>query len=404
MNKLYEKHLFNICLIDDLSKIILNELSEKINVDFSSTVSIKEFEKMLRDKNAEFFNQFDFFFFDATYELKTNFPKEKLDILGYLNYYNAYELYKKFLPTDYGINDNQVALLMGEDVLGNINGYGTVIDNKKNICIAKEKGILIYKGKVDTIINFITKNAHLVDKEVVHYKGRSEYLDESLVEKLTCFRDLLFTMNENSTYAIDYLNNMNELKELAPNNSRFYTLFNYMFEVGKILNKNSHYYGQIALSLNSLIRANTKNQKKIFIICSKAFYHFIDPIKEQLEEMGYEVFLPNCYDKPETEGLYRGTEEHAKFKAEMYAQSENIIKKVDAVLVLNYNKYGEANYIGGATFLEIYDAFRMNKLIYFMNDIPKGILEDELIGFSPIILNEDLSKINEDSSKTKVLK
>ncbi len=71
--------------------------------------------------------------------------------------------------------------------------------------------------------------------------------------------------------------------------------------------------------------------------------------------------MPNCWDCPDTEAKYRGTSGHAKFKAEMFKLSENKIKDIDAVLVLNFEKNGQANYIGGATFLEIYDAFRMNK-------------------------------------------
>ena len=34
---------------------------------------------------------------------------------------------------------------------------------------------------------------------------------------------------------------------------------------------------------------------KILIICSKAFYSRIPPIKEKLEEMGHVVELPNSY-------------------------------------------------------------------------------------------------------------
>ncbi|MBQ3048119.1 MAG: hypothetical protein IJD48_03800 [Clostridia bacterium] len=134
---------------------------------------------------------------------------------------------------------------------------------------------------------------------------------------------------------------------------------------------------------------------KVFLICSKAFYNKVLDFKKQLENMGHEIFLPNCFDAPETESLYRekGAEEHAKFKARMYKQSEETISKMDAVLVLNFDKNGQKNYIGGATFLEVYDAFRLNKKIYFINPLPEGILHDELVGFSPIVLNGDLSKV-----------
>jgi len=132
---------------------------------------------------------------------------------------------------------------------------------------------------------------------------------------------------------------------------------------------------------------------KIFLICSKAFYGRLQDIKENLQQLGHEVFMPNCWDCPETEAKYRGTPQHAEFKAKMYKQSEETIAHVDAVLVLNYNKNGQENYIGGATFLEIYDAFRLNKKIYFVNYIPDNMLKDELIGFSPIIIGDNYDLI-----------
>ena len=132
---------------------------------------------------------------------------------------------------------------------------------------------------------------------------------------------------------------------------------------------------------------------KIFIICSKAFYDKIPPIKAELEKMGHIITLPNCYDNPGLESEFRGTEEHANWKSEMIKHSEKVILGIDAVLVLNYEKNSIPNYIGGATFLEIYDAFRLNKQIYMINDIPEGILKDEIIGFKPIIINSNLSKI-----------
>ena len=132
---------------------------------------------------------------------------------------------------------------------------------------------------------------------------------------------------------------------------------------------------------------------KILLICSKAFYNKLPEYKKKLEEFGHEIYMPNCYDAPETEAKYRGTPEHHIFKAKMFKKSEETIKKMDAVLVLNFNKNGQENYIGGATFLDIYDAFRMNKKIYFVNEIPNNMLKDELIGFNPMIIGKDLSKI-----------
>ena len=160
---------------------------------------------------------------------------------------------------------------------------------------------------------------------------------------------------------------------------------------------------------------------KILIICSKKFYSKIEEVKQKLEkqnnkvflpncyddplteqkmwDLGKEVFMPNCYDAPDTESKMRdlGKDAHQEFKAKMYKQSENTISKMDAVLVLNFDKRKDdkvfKNYIGGATFLEMYDAFRLGKKIFLYNDIPEGILFDEIEGFNPIIINGNLELI-----------
>jgi len=132
---------------------------------------------------------------------------------------------------------------------------------------------------------------------------------------------------------------------------------------------------------------------KIFIICSKAFYKDIKPIKEKLEEAGHIVELPNSYHEPDAEkkSWDLGQKEHSEFKARMFRMSEERIAGMDAVLTLNFDKDGKKNYIGGATFLEIYEAFRNKKKIYFYNEIPEGMLYDEISGMSPIVINGDLS-------------
>jgi len=85
--------------------------------------------------------------------------------------------------------------------------------------------------------------------------------------------------------------------------------------------------------------------------------------------------------------------EHSKWKAEMIRHSANVIGETDAVLVLNFEKDGVENYIGGGTFLEMYDAFRLGKKIFLFNAIPDGTLRDEILGFSPTAINGDLSRI-----------
>ena len=111
--------------------------------------------------------------------------------------------------------------------------------------------------------------------------------------------------------------------------------------------------------------------------------------------MGHEIELPNSYDEPDAEknSWDLGEKAHSEFKARMFKMSRERIENVDAVLTLNFDKNGKKNYIVGATFIEIYEAFMMNKKIFLYNDIPEGMLYDEIEGFGPTIINGDLELI-----------
>lgn len=134
---------------------------------------------------------------------------------------------------------------------------------------------------------------------------------------------------------------------------------------------------------------------KIFIISSAAFYDKIKSIKDYLESKGFELLMPNTYDSPNLtkEAWNEWYEAHAKLVQKLFKMSEEKIKSVDAVLCINFEKNNIENYIGGATFIEIYEAFKNNKKIYLYHDIPKGMLFDEIASFEPIVINENLDLI-----------
>jgi hypothetical protein len=77
----------------------------------------------------------------------------------------------------------------------------------------------------------------------------------------------------------------------------------------------------------------------------------------------------------------------------MFKESTKKIRDIDAILVLNFEKKGQLNYIGGATFLEIFIASESKKKIFLINPIPDSIFKDELMAMSPVIINGNLSKI-----------
>jgi len=133
---------------------------------------------------------------------------------------------------------------------------------------------------------------------------------------------------------------------------------------------------------------------KIFIGCSKHFYSKIDEIKDILEENGHKIALPNSFDDPfKEEKIKNNKEEHIAWKSDMMKRDKINIKPNDAVLILNFEKHGKPNYIGGATFLEVYKAWELNKKIFFYNPLPKCSFTDELKGINPTIINGDLNLI-----------
>lgn len=134
---------------------------------------------------------------------------------------------------------------------------------------------------------------------------------------------------------------------------------------------------------------------KIFICASKHHYDKIPNIIPELESMGHELTMPNSYDRPfmEEEMKKKNADEHIKWKQEMLMKEEENIVPQDAILVLNLEKNGKQNYIGGATFLEIYAAFRLGKKIFLYNPIPDCIFTDEIHAINPTILNGNLKLI-----------
>ena len=71
------------------------------------------------------------------------------------------------------------------------------------------------------------------------------------------------------------------------------------------------------------------------------------------------------------------------------------IKKSNAILVLNYDKKGIKNYVGGNTLIEIAFAHVLEKKIYLLNPIPEMPYSDEIHSMKPTILNGNLDYIGE---------
>lgn len=83
-----------------------------------------------------------------------------------------------------------------------------------------------------------------------------------------------------------------------------------------------------------------------------------------------------------------------KFNKDAIREFWEEIKISDAILVLNYDRRGVKNYIGGNTLMEIGFAHVLNKKIFLMNPIPEiEFYKSEIEATKPVVINGDLAKI-----------
>ena len=146
------------------------------------------------------------------------------------------------------------------------------------------------------------------------------------------------------------------------------------------------------------------NNKKIVICGSISATPQIKEVSDKLLEMGYETELP-VYTKKILAGeitleeFLRKKEQEGDFDFRNKANEDvikryyRLIKEADAILVVNIDKNGIRNYIGGNTLMEMGFAHVLEKKIFLLNDIPDISYKDEIRAMQPIMLNGDLSKI-----------
>lgn len=149
----------------------------------------------------------------------------------------------------------------------------------------------------------------------------------------------------------------------------------------------------------------------IITICSSIdFTPKILEIKEKLELKGHKVNIPFFSEKIFKKEI--SFEDFLKSKEEnkgdtLLRQSQdinltkrhlNLILKSDAILVLNLEKKGYDNYIGGNTLIEMGFAFGNDKKIFLYNSIPEKSevihYTDEIIDMNPIVINKNLELID----------
>ena len=136
---------------------------------------------------------------------------------------------------------------------------------------------------------------------------------------------------------------------------------------------------------------------RITICSSMRFAAEILAVKKTLEREGHVVFAPDgAQDYLEGRANKRRRCEGAerKIARDLIRQHHSYIANSDAILVLNYEKRGIKNYIGGNTFLEMGFAFVLGKKLYMLHGSPEiDLIQEEILAMQPVVLDGDISNL-----------
>ena len=142
---------------------------------------------------------------------------------------------------------------------------------------------------------------------------------------------------------------------------------------------------------------------KIVICGSSVFRETKVKLMDDLIALGHEPIIHPHYIESVKEGkteilsrIDKG--EHAQLKIEndyIRWYYKGIVES-DAVLIVNLDKNGQKNYVGGNVLMEIGFAYVNDKKIFMYNSYPlkdECKYLDEIKAMQPVIINQDLSKI-----------
>ncbi|HOW60458.1 MAG TPA: hypothetical protein P5548_02050 [Candidatus Moranbacteria bacterium] len=135
---------------------------------------------------------------------------------------------------------------------------------------------------------------------------------------------------------------------------------------------------------------------KIGIIGSMQFTDKMLEVKDELNIMGHDAFLTDLHKSMigKNNSEIEKIKLHQKFNMDAIREFWRAMQGADAVLVLNFDKNGIENYIGGNTLMEIGFAHVLNQKIFLFNPIPEmPYCKTEIEAVKPIIINGDLNLI-----------
>lgn len=130
---------------------------------------------------------------------------------------------------------------------------------------------------------------------------------------------------------------------------------------------------------------------KITLCGSMSAKELMSSARDQLETRGYEVDNPDFAE----DSLHVAFEQDVDKKRGFIDQHFAKIDTSDAILVVNDEKNGVANYIGGNTLMEMTYAYAHGLEVFVLGDVPDVSFRDEIRGMQPIVLGGNLDRLDD---------
>jgi len=134
---------------------------------------------------------------------------------------------------------------------------------------------------------------------------------------------------------------------------------------------------------------------RIGIVGSMQFTERMVEYRDRLNELGHDAYVTDLHEAL----LGKTPEEKEAITIDQKNNSDAIrefwraMQGGDAILVLNYERRGIENYVGGNTLMEIGFAHVLDQQVYLLNDIPDMQYRSEIEAVKPVVINGDISLI-----------
>lgn len=140
---------------------------------------------------------------------------------------------------------------------------------------------------------------------------------------------------------------------------------------------------------------------RIYVLGSNAFMKEMVEASQQLRDLGYDGWIHPHYEalvrgemNDQLERYKKGEEAAIKRENDYLRSHYKHICESDAILIVNNEKNGVRNYIGGNVLIEMGQAYVNNKTIFLLNDIPHDMTYSaEIESMDPVCLRGDLKNI-----------